>query len=206
MFPSLAAGIVLGLSAGLSPGPLLTLVITQTLKHNSREGVKVAAAPLITDMPIILLSLLVLKKLEGFHFLVGLISLGGGLYVLHLAYGSLRTSPLVLQDTEHLPRSLSKGVLINLLNPHPYLFWVTVGAPFVLKAGSDSLISASLFILSFYVSLVGSKVCLAMVVGRSRGFLTGKGYVYVMRVLAALLAFFALVLFRDGLVLLGVVS
>ncbi len=27
-------GVLLGLSAGLAPGPLLTLVITETLKHN----------------------------------------------------------------------------------------------------------------------------------------------------------------------------
>lgn len=204
MFPSLAAGIVLGLSAGLAPGPLLALVITQTIRHNSREGIKVAAAPLITDMPIILFSVLILESLAGFHFLLGLISLGGGFYVLHLAYASLRTSPLVLQDSGQQPRSLSKGVLINFLNPHPYLFWVTVGAPLILKAGADSLVSALIFILCFYLSLVGSKVSVAMVVGRSRGFLTGKGYVYVMRALGALLAFFALFLFRDGLVLLGV--
>ncbi len=60
---SLAAGTVFGLSAGFAPGPLLTLVITQTLRHDIREGVKVAMAPLITDLPIILLSLLVLSRL-----------------------------------------------------------------------------------------------------------------------------------------------
>ena len=119
MVSALAVGTVLGLSAGLAPGPLLTLVITQTLKHNAREGVKVAAAPLITDLPIILLSLLVLTRLTDFDVILGLISLAGGLYVLHLAYGSLRVEPVNLQASDRQPRSLSKGALINLLNPHP---------------------------------------------------------------------------------------
>ena len=206
MLSALAVGTVLGLSAGLAPGPLLTLVITQTLKHNAREGVKVAAAPLITDLPIILLSLLVLTRLTDFDLILGLISLAGGLYVLHLSYGSLRVEPVKLQTSDHQPRSLSKGALINLLNPHPYLFWMTVGAPFILKAREKSLISALAFIFSFYVLLVGSKIFLALLTGKSRRFLTGKGYLYVMRVLAALLAFFALFLFKDGLVFLGVLS
>ncbi|HRY44622.1 MAG TPA: hypothetical protein P5164_11830, partial [Thermoanaerobaculia bacterium] len=27
------------------------------------------------------------------------------------------------------PQSLRKGVIVNLLSPNPYLFWMTVGAP-----------------------------------------------------------------------------
>ena len=42
-------GAIFGFAAGISPGPLLTLVITETIKHNKTEGIKVALAPLITD-------------------------------------------------------------------------------------------------------------------------------------------------------------
>ena len=118
----------------------------------------------------------------------------------------LRTAPVTLQVSDHQPRSLSKGALINLLNPHPYLFWLTVGAPFILKAHRESLFSSLSFVVSFYLLLVGSKVFLALLAGKSRRFLTGKGYIYVMRVLAALLALFALFLFRDGLVFLGILQ
>ena len=50
----LTMGAFLGLTAGLSPGPLLTLVITETLKHSRAAGIKIAVAPLITDVPIII--------------------------------------------------------------------------------------------------------------------------------------------------------
>ena len=46
-------GVVFGLAAGLMPGPLLALVIQQTLRHGPGEGIKVAAAPLLTDLPIV---------------------------------------------------------------------------------------------------------------------------------------------------------
>jgi threonine/homoserine/homoserine lactone efflux protein len=61
----LIAGIILGFSAGFSPGPLLTLVISQTLKHGVKEGIKVAFAPLVTDLPIIFLAVFVLTRLAG---------------------------------------------------------------------------------------------------------------------------------------------
>jgi threonine/homoserine/homoserine lactone efflux protein len=204
-FSSLAVGTVLGLSAGFAPGPLLALVITQTLRHGAREGMKVAAAPLITDMPIILGSLFVLSRLSAFDRLLGGISLLGGLYVLYLAYESFRTGPVTLEEVHDQPRSFRKGALINALNPHPYLFWATVGGPLVLKSGQQSLVAPLLFVTGFYVFLVGSKLFLAFLAGRSRAFLTKKAYLWTMRVLGCLLAAFAVFLLKDALTYLGIV-
>ncbi len=49
----LLQGIVLGFAAGISPGPMLGLVISQTLRYGWRAGNLVALAPLFTDIPII---------------------------------------------------------------------------------------------------------------------------------------------------------
>ena len=203
MLSSLTAGFVLGLSSGLAPGPLLTLVITQTLKHGMREGFKVSLAPLITDSFIIAASLLVLSRLAGFERILGAISCAGGLYVLYLAYECMRTGPITFEAPKDQPHSLKKGTLINALNPHPYLFWITVGSPLLLKFRSESIVAPFVFVSCFYALLVGSKVFLALVVGKSRTFLTGRRYIHVMRVLGGILAIFALLLLKDALVLLG---
>jgi len=50
------SGVLPVLSSGLSPGPLLTLDLTQIIKHNRAEGIMVAISPMITDLPIILIS------------------------------------------------------------------------------------------------------------------------------------------------------
>jgi threonine/homoserine/homoserine lactone efflux protein len=199
---SLAAGVVFGLSAGFAPGPLLTLVITQTLQHNIREGVKVAMAPLITDLPIILVTLVLLSRLSDFDRLLGMISLAGAGYILYLASESVRTGPVTLEEPQSAPRSFRKGATINALNPHPYLFWATVGAPHLLKGGREGLLGPFLFLLGFYFFLVGSKVLLAILVGRSRTFLTQRGYIWTMRFLGCLLAVFAGLLLADALSLL----
>jgi threonine/homoserine/homoserine lactone efflux protein len=206
MVPILLSGILLGLSAGLAPGPMLTLVVTQTLRYGIAEGLKVSLAPLATDLPIVLVSLLVLARLAHFEAVLGGISLAGSLFVLYLAYETYRADAASLDLTEERPRSLRRGITINFLNPHPYLFWITVGAPILIRAADISSIAPALFVGSFYILLVGSKMGLALVVGKSRAFLTSRNYVYAMRGLGILLGLFALLLLRDALRLLNVIA
>jgi threonine/homoserine/homoserine lactone efflux protein len=206
LYAALLVGAMFGLSAGFSPGPLMTLVVAQTLQHNTREGVFVAAAPILTDAPIILVSFFILHKLATLDFLLGFIASVGGLYVLYLSYETMKTAPLRVETSLTQPQSLRKGVLVNALNPHPYLFWATVGVPFILKAHQKNLIAPWLFILSFYCFLTGSKVFTAFIVGRFQTFLEGKIYLYLMRTLGAVLFGFAVFLLWEALVHFRLVS
>jgi threonine/homoserine/homoserine lactone efflux protein len=204
MMTLLGAAAVYGLSAGFSPGPLLALVISQTLRHGFREGAKAAMAPLVTDLPIILVCVLVLSPLSDSRAALGFISMAGGLFVLYLAWGCFRTTRLDLGDRNRRgPNSLGQGAAVNALNPHPYLFWLTVGAPAVIRAWADSPTSAVAFIAVFSGCIVGSKVLIAAVVCRSRHMLSGKVYGIIMRALGLMLLVFAVLLFKDGLELSG---
>jgi threonine/homoserine/homoserine lactone efflux protein len=205
MINFLIIGAVLGLSAGFAPGPLLTLVISETLQHDIKSGVKVALAPIITDLPIIILTLFILAKLSNFHNILGIISLTGGFFILFMGYESIRTKGVELNLQETKPQSLIKGILANALNPHPYLFWFSVGAPTMTKAMSQNIIAPLAFISSFYALLVGSKILLAILVGKSKSFLGGNVYIYTMRFLGLILCVLAFALFRDGLKLLGII-
>ncbi|MFN8628235.1 MAG: LysE family transporter [Candidatus Binatia bacterium] len=198
MVEYMTAGVVLGLSAGLSPGPLLALVLSQALRFGAREGIKVALAPVLTDGPIILVSLVVLARLAQSPAVLGTLSVCGGLFVLSLAYRHLRTAGLALPAQRTGPRSLAKGVCVNALSPHPYLFWLTVGAPTAVQAAMRSRVLALVFVASFSSCLVGSKVCLAVLAGRSRHLLSDRTYRAAVRVLGLLLVLFAGVLIHDG--------
>jgi len=199
----LSSAVVYGLSAGFSPGPLLALVISQTLRYGVREGVKASMAPLVTDLPIILVSVLILRSLSDSRFILGCISMAGGLFVTYLAYECFRTVRLEMAGLDGGPQSLGKGVAVNALNPHPYLFWLTVGGPSVIRAWADSPLGAVAFVAVFSGSIVGSKVMVAAMAGQSRHVLSGKGYGIVMRVLGLMLLFFAVLLFKDGVELAG---
>jgi threonine/homoserine/homoserine lactone efflux protein len=205
MFTFLSAGIVLGLSAGFSPGPLMTLVITQTLRHGVREGFKVAAAPLVTDLPIILAATFLLTRLANYRPLLGVISLIGGLFVLMLAWESFRTGSVDTGVGDAAPQSLGKGIMVNLLSPYPYLFWLTVGAPMIVKGWTAGPLRSVAFVAGFMACLVGAKLAIAVAAGRSRKFLGGQAYITIMRLLGLMLIVFAFLLIRDGLNMLGMI-
>jgi len=74
MIGFLTIGLILGLSAGIAPGPLLTLVISETLRHDVKAGIRVALAPIITDAPVIILTILLSASLSEFNVILGGIS------------------------------------------------------------------------------------------------------------------------------------
>lgn len=199
-------GILLGLSAGFAPGPLLALVISETLRHDVKSGVKVALSPVFTDLPIILVTLLVLSQLAAYESVLGIVSLVGGCVILFMGYESMRPKNIKLDYMDAKPQSLFKGILANALSPHPYLFWMSVGGPIMTKAMGQSVPALLAFIGGFYVALIGSKILLAILVGKSKSFLQGRVYIYIMRVLGCALCVLAVFLLKDGLTMLGFIA
>ena len=112
----LFAGSLLGLSAGISPGPLLTLVITQTLRYNKGEGIKVALSPLVTDLPIIGIALVVISKVAQSNTILGVISLAGGIFVAYLGFESVTYKGLSPGQPDIVSKSLRKGITANFLS------------------------------------------------------------------------------------------
>ena len=199
MSTPLLSGTLLGLAAGVAPGPLLALVISQTLRFGTAEGLKVAAAPLISDLPIVAAALFLLSRLAGFQGLLGAISLAGGGYVAFLAWESFCADPSRVSKSGKRPRSWAKGAMVNFLNPHPYLFWLTVGGPLVIRHSKENPVSPWLFVLGFYTTLIGAKLAVALATGRFRGFLSGTAYRTALRVVGLVLACFSLLLVWDGI-------
>lgn len=168
----------------------------------TKKGVRVAFAPIISDIPIIIICLLFLSLISTYTSILGIISIIGGLYLGYLSYESFKTKILTGDINLEKPKSLTKGVTLNLLNPAPYLFWITIGGPIIIPAYAESALSPLWFTIGFYALLVGSKIALAYATGKSSDFLTGKTYIYIMRTLGVLLIIFALYFFNQGVQLL----
>ena len=187
----------------MAPGPTLAVAISETLQHGFAAGLRVAVAPLLTDAPIITLCgllLMGLRQLDGFF---GAVSFLGAFFLFYLAYQSLTLGPIAATTIPANPRSLRKGVITNLLNPGPYLFWMTVGTPTLFQAYERGLGHALVFMSAFFVCLVGSKAGVALAVSRFRGFLSGRPYRIIIKTLGLILAVFAILFLRKGLIYFG---
>ena len=213
--PSLLLGLTLGLSAGFSPGPLMMLVITTTLRGGFWQGLRVAMAPFLSDVPIILLTLLVLDHLPSWA--LGAVGIVGGLYVIFLGWETIRSARDVdltqmaqtaaaseADTTASRPvdtgrRSLLRGATVNALSPHPWLFWATVGGPTLIAAYNQSPVQAAAFLGGFYTTLIGSKVAVAALIHSQSHRLNTNWYRRILVVLGLLLIGLGLLLIGQGL-------
>ncbi|MCK4477974.1 LysE family translocator [Candidatus Bathyarchaeota archaeon] len=200
----LGLGVFFGLVAGVSPGPLSALVFSETLKFGRREGVKVAIAPLVTDVPIVLFVLFVLSNLAGHSFVIGAVSLLGAGYLVYLGVENLRVRVDEFEVRLGKKNALRRGVVANFSSPSPYLFWLSIGGPIIFKSLDVHFSAMGLFVLGFYSLLVGSKIGITLIVDKSKGFLESKYYLWVVRALGIVLILFSLIFVKDGLALIGV--
>lgn len=165
-------GLVLGGAAAAQPGPFQAYLLSQTLRHGGWRTLPAALAPLVSDGPIIALVLLALTQMPS--WLVVLLRLAGGLFLLYLAWGawlSFRRAATVTdtQAGEIREQSVLKAALINALSPNPYIFWATITGPILLEGWRESAVSGISFLLGFYVALVGGFagfICLFALTGK----------------------------------------
>lgn len=193
MLETTAAALVLGFWAGVAPGPLLALVVSESVKGGFSAGARVALAPLISDIPIVAAVLFASFFLADSTPVFGVLGLAGAAYILWLGISGLRSSSRAQRGAP--PDStvtLGKGVLVNLLNPHPYLFWLGVGAPLLRKAHNAAPVAALAFVGVFYAVMVGTKLAIASLSARAGSLLDERCYRQLVRLLDGVLVLLAL--------------
>ncbi|MCC4770449.1 LysE family translocator [Methanosarcina sp. DH2] len=195
----LAMGAFLGLAAGTSPGPLLAVTISETLQHGKWEGIKVAVSPLITDLPIILAVLFVLSHLTSSDLFIGIIAFFGASYLIYSGIESMKIKKDSVELNVGKKDALKKGIIVNFGNPHPYVFWLSIGGPIIFKSLSVHVWATILFIAGFYLLLVGSKVIVALIVEKSKYFINSKYYFSIVRALGIAQIIFGLTFIKVGL-------
>lgn len=195
---SVLLGLAIGAAAGISPGPLLVVVITSALRGGWVAGVLAACAPLVSDAVVITGTLLVLNQLP--ETAIGWLALAGALFVawtgvhtMRDARGAVLTTDAESQQAE-ARAALGRAGLINLLSPHPWLFWATVLGPLVLTTWGSAPVRAIGLVVAFYVAIVGAKALIAVLVARGRHLLSDRAYRWALAVAGALLVVAAVAL------------
>jgi threonine/homoserine/homoserine lactone efflux protein len=142
-------------AAGVQPGPLQAFLLAQVAARGWARTLPAACAPLLSDGPIAIAVLLVLKRLPS--GMERVLRGAGGLLLLWLAWSAFREWRAGRQSrpaTGGTPGTLLQAVLVNLLNPNPYLGWTLVLGPLVLKAWQQSAAGAVVIVAAFYVTIV----------------------------------------------------
>jgi len=188
MLESLALGGGFAFAAVVQPGPLQAYLLSQVAARGWRRTLPAALAPLFSDIPIALLVLLVLGQLS-----VGaqqILRAAGGVLLLYLAwsaYRQWRRPGPAAADGSGRPRTVAQAVLVNLLNPNPYLGWALVLGPNAVAAWHRSPADAVALIVAFYTVLVVGLAVFIVAAGSAR-FLGPAGQRLLLILSAAALA------------------
>ena len=188
------AGFIFGVAAGLSPGPLMALLVSETLKGHKKNGILVSISPIITDIPVLLISLSILNRIKEIEHLLTGVYFVGALFLFYLGYKNIKIKKLRI-DTD-LTGSLKKGIILNILNPYTYLFWFFIGAPYVSNAG---LFGGFLFATFFFIGITGSMMMIAIFTQKLKKFIESRYYIYLLRFIGVLFFVFGFILLEDCL-------
>ena len=156
MLRYLILGITYAFAAAAQPGPFQTFLISQSLSKGWRRTLPAALAPLISDWPIIFLVVFVLTRVPG--WLVPVLQFAGGVFLLYLAVGAYKTwrsfdtSKTIMDQTSQ--QTLLKAVMVNLLNPNPYLAWSLVLGPLLLQGWREEPSHGIALLAGFYVVMI----------------------------------------------------
>ena len=171
MLGYLLQGFFLGATAAAQPGPFQAFLLSLIARNGWRRTLPAAFAPLISDGPILLIVLLVLTRLPV--WVLPLLQIAGGLFLLYLGWGAWRTvrmkpmpaDTVAKVDQTSTRSSVLKAALMNLLSPSPYIFWATIAGPIFITAWRESPLSGLAFLAGFYAALVGGLMLFIAVFG-----------------------------------------
>ena len=148
-------GLTYAFACVVQPGPFQAYLFSQSIRNGWRKTIPLVFAPLISDLPVIILVLFILTNIP--HSVLGILQCFGGIFLLYLAYKAFKTINKPFNDgkqNESQYGNLIKAVIVNLFNPNPYLGWSLVMGPMLIKAWSFGSKNGIALLTGFYSSMI----------------------------------------------------
>ena len=171
------AGTTLGIVEGIKPGPLLTMVIRETLSGGLRAGLWTAAAPIFTDGPLVIFSLFAAAWIATNPSALLLITLAGAIFLAQMGYECFGLEPPNMDEDAPPPTgSFLRGIITNLLNPNVYVFWFLIGGPLMASAADEEILAPIAYAITFLVTIMLTKATIAYAIHRASGNISATVY------------------------------
>lgn len=192
----LAAGIVIGLSLAVPPGPVNAVIAAVSVRKSYVSGIKVGLGAMTADGTFLAITLVGVAVLLNSAPVKIAVSLAGGLILAYMAIGILRGFRKPIQEAEsgNVKSYYLTGVAIGFTNPAAILWWITAGAALIASTNAAGIVGFFIGIASWVTAFA---VTLHYAQSRARWI-----YPVVMVASGAVLLAFSLYLLYDGVRLL----
>jgi threonine/homoserine/homoserine lactone efflux protein len=138
---------VVGFSGALTPGPMLTLVISSTAEKGFWTSFFIVVGHALLELLVVAAFFLGLIRYLENPLITKIIGIVGGVFLLYLGVDILVSvarrkfridfKSMIEKRTINARSTgiiIMKGVLVSLMNPYWYIWWISIGAAFIIKS------------------------------------------------------------------------
>jgi threonine/homoserine/homoserine lactone efflux protein len=202
--------LVVAFSGALVPGPMFTLVVTSVVQKGFWTSFFIVVGHAILELLIVVLFFLgILKYLENTIF-VNIINIVGGVFLLYMAV-SIIVSVLRKKVEIDLKKTkiknnlgtkstlviVGKGILISLANPYWYIWWVTIGAAFIVRSVSHNFSGVTAFYTGHILADFIWYLFIGFIISTGRRFFNKKVYIGILLACSAFLLYLGIKFIVD---------
>ena len=183
------SAMIVGFSGALVPGPMFTLVVTRVAQKGFWASFFIVIGHAIAELMILVIFLFGLINYLKNEIVIKIIGILGGIGLLYLAYDMISSSiknkiridfDLNPKEKTNNVRSnvfiLAQGFLISIVNPYWYIWWVTIGAAFLIKSTLFGYTGSFIFYTGHISSDFMWYLFIGFILGRGKKIINQKVY------------------------------
>ncbi len=200
------SSLLIAYSGALMPGPMLTVVVTETPRQGARAGPLVVLGHAILELTLLILLVVGLGPILKHQSVQAVLQIAGGLMLVWTAVSMIvaLARRRVSIDWEGgagggAARAVLMGIVSSLANPYWTIWWVTIGLGLLTKAYALGIAG----LVAFYLGhITGDLTWYSLVSGAiaaGRRFITPRVYRTMVGVAAAFLLILAAWFLTSGI-------
>jgi threonine/homoserine/homoserine lactone efflux protein len=202
--------LVVAFSGALVPGPVLTLVITSVAQKGFWTAFFIIAGHSILEIIVVISFYLGILKYLDNELIIKIISILGGAFLLYMAasiiVSVIRKKVRLELETGKINQNLGtknsfistgKGILISLATPYWYIWWLTIGAAFMIKSVKFSFSGVSAFYFGHILADFIWYLFIGFIISTGRRFFNQKIYIGILLACSLFLIYFGIKFILD---------
>ncbi|MFQ5796684.1 MAG: LysE family transporter [Candidatus Bipolaricaulia bacterium] len=178
---------VVGLSGSLMPGPVTVATIRESYARGSIAGPLIAAGHSLLELPLVIGLAFGLSRLIQQDLVFIIIGTLGGLALLYFGTGMIRDvrerSLTLEQATQSTaspaadkPRLMWLGIFWSITNPYWVVWWLTIGASYILIALDRGAVGIPIFYFAHILSDILWLSLIAFAIAQGKRIISEKYY------------------------------
>lgn len=200
------SSLIIGYSGALMPGPMLIVTINEATKRGVKSGFFVSVGHILLELIFVILLTLGLAEILSLKPIVALIGFFGGIFLSWMAYNILKDTlrrkvslSFDVKSNDRKMGSMALGIFTSLFNPFWFVWWVSVGAIFLLKSLEFGIIGVFAFYFGHILSDISWYGSVSFAMARGKNFMSERVYRTILIFCGAILIFFSIFFIKSGL-------